>query len=415
MTREAAPTPDTPQPARLSRSRILAFAAVTTLVVALGTAAVLEVGARVWLGDSFRPGLPMGRPVEATAVFEADRGWANAAGVRTRVVAPEFDYRVTINSQGLRDREHAYEPAQGVVRIALLGDSMAWGWGVDDGLDFADLVEDALGPDVEVVNLSVPGYGNDQEWLTLRGEGARYAPDIVLLCMVLNDVIGNSSIHGHGMPYGKPRFERGESGAWVLANHPVPPPDATTEVPTIGLPEWLYSNSAFFKLVFPEDPEEQLAEARREQQGRAGKRKKTGSAHSSIEDMCDDLVDPESVTHMLLGRLRATAQELGAPMVAFSVAHHHDQFLYAANVRPPPGVVGADPPFETCLSSGLRAAGEELGFRTFSVDQAMLAAVLAQGDLHCGDGHLNELGNRVVAERIVEELRPLVDELRAAR
>lgn len=412
---EASRTETTPPGGRLSRSRLVVFGLVTALVVALGTAVALEVGARLWLGDAFTPGLPMGRPVEATAVWEADRGWANRAGVHTRVVAPKFSYRVTINSKGLRDAEHAYEPAPGTVRIALLGDSMAWGWGVDDGLDFADLVEEALGPDVEVINLACPGYGNDQELLTLQSEGARYRPDLVLVCVVLNDVLGNASIHGQGMPYEKPRFERDADGAWVLANHPVPPPRESAEAREIGVPEWLYSNSAFFKLIFPEDPEEQLAQARREQEGGQGKRERPASTHASIEDMCADLVDPDSVTHMLLGRLRATAADLGAPMVAFSVAHHHDQFLYAANVPPPAGVVGADPPFETCLSTRLREAGEELGFRTFSVDQAMLAAVLAEGDLHCGDGHLNELGNRVVAERIVEELRPIVAELRAAR
>ena len=192
----------------------------------------------------------------------------------------------------------------------------------------------------------------------------------------------------------------------------MPAPRDTFEAREIGLAEWLYSNSAFFKLVFPEDPEEQLAQARDAQEAQPGERTRR-SVHASIEEMCDDLVDPDSVTHMLLGRLRAAAAELGAPLVAFSVAHHHDRFLYAAKVAPPREALEA--PFETCLSERLARAGEQLGFRTFSVDQAMLDAVRAHGDLHCGDGHLNELGNRVVAERIVAELRPLLEDLRAAR
>ena len=57
-------------------------------------------------------------------------------------------------------------------RIALVGDSIAAGWGVDDGQGFEPTLERALdarsraagGPAVEVLNFAVPGHGPGQRW-----------------------------------------------------------------------------------------------------------------------------------------------------------------------------------------------------------------------------------------------------------
>ena len=51
------------------------------------------------------------------------RGWTLDAGGAAFQRTKDYGVHVRINSKGLRDREHAYEPAPGVFRIVVLGDS----------------------------------------------------------------------------------------------------------------------------------------------------------------------------------------------------------------------------------------------------------------------------------------------------
>ena len=94
----------------------------------------------------------------------------------------------TSNSRGVRGREHPYARTPGRVRLAVLGDSIVWGFGVSDGDSLVDHLERAL-PAAEVVNLGVAGYGTGQELMLLREEGLRYQPDLVVLVFTIaNDV-----------------------------------------------------------------------------------------------------------------------------------------------------------------------------------------------------------------------------------
>ena len=94
-----------------------------------------------------------------------------------------------------------------------------------------------------------------------------------------------------------------------------------------------------------------------------------------------------SATHALLERLQRSAEEIGAPLVAFSIAPH-DPFLFIPGLPEPAEVVEAEREgrdYETKLSRELARAGETLGFRTFSVDHAMLRAVRSGDNLNNGD------------------------------
>jgi hypothetical protein len=72
------------------------------------------------------------------------------------------------------------------------GDSVAFGWGVDQGETFSDRMEPLLrqrtGQPWQVINAGVNGYNSEQEAAFLEYRGWRYAPDIVLLVFVDNDV-----------------------------------------------------------------------------------------------------------------------------------------------------------------------------------------------------------------------------------
>lgn len=106
---------------------------------------------------------------------------------------------VQINSDGLRDSEHAIVKPENTLRIAILGDSYAEAIQVPVEQTFWNVVEDTLaacprlyGKQVEVINFGVSGFGTVQELLTLKHKVWKYSPDIVLLAFLTgNDVRNN--------------------------------------------------------------------------------------------------------------------------------------------------------------------------------------------------------------------------------
>lgn len=101
-----------------------------------------------------------------------------------------------INQAGFRDDEFAdpvANPKQAdEYRIVVLGDSVAWGWGVDMTQAWPQVLERSLvnaipGKRVTVYNLAVNGYSTPQEVRVMEKVGRRYQPDLVILNYVLND------------------------------------------------------------------------------------------------------------------------------------------------------------------------------------------------------------------------------------
>ena len=114
--------------------------------------------------------------------------------VREFVLKPDLSIvhwgvRWSTNALGLRDRPYAREKPAGTFRIALVGDSIGAGWGVDDGLAFESVLEGVLdgrsrragGPTVESLNFAVPGLGPGQRWEHFRRIGWATGPDLVIV------------------------------------------------------------------------------------------------------------------------------------------------------------------------------------------------------------------------------------------
>lgn len=99
---------------------------------------------------------------------------------------PDYTVEFRTNSKGMRaNRDFPYEKPVGVKRIVVLGDSFGMGYGVSLEGSFTEQtrrkLEISLGQKVEVINLSVSGYGTAEQLLMLRHEGVKYSPDLVLL------------------------------------------------------------------------------------------------------------------------------------------------------------------------------------------------------------------------------------------
>jgi hypothetical protein len=95
------------------------------------------------------------------------------------------------NALGYRDLERAYEKRPGVRRLVSLGDSFAWGAGIEWDDTYVQRLSRSLPrrrrEAWEVVQLALPGMTTVDQASQLHEEGLRYAPDVVVLGYVLND------------------------------------------------------------------------------------------------------------------------------------------------------------------------------------------------------------------------------------
>jgi hypothetical protein len=92
------------------------------------------------------------------------------------------------NAEGMRDRSYPIVKPAGTFRIALVGDSISAGWGVDVERRFESILEQAWdtrskqtgGCRVEIVNCAVPGHSPGQRWYHFGQVGWPMQPDLVI-------------------------------------------------------------------------------------------------------------------------------------------------------------------------------------------------------------------------------------------
>lgn len=100
--------------------------------------------------------------------------------------SPDFKVMMRTNSKGMRsDVEYPYAKPVGTKRIVVLGDSFGMGYEVELEDTFTQVMRqnliDDMSQNIEVINLSVSGYGTAEQLLMLQNEGIKYQPDLVLV------------------------------------------------------------------------------------------------------------------------------------------------------------------------------------------------------------------------------------------
>ena len=99
---------------------------------------------------------------------------------------------LNINARGWRDYEYPYKKNEGVFRIAMLGDSCLFGWGIKMEETTPKVLERQLNRQFsprkyEVLNLGVPGYNTAMEVELFYRKSLAYSPDMVILHFFDND------------------------------------------------------------------------------------------------------------------------------------------------------------------------------------------------------------------------------------
>ena len=128
------------------------------------------------------------------------------------------------NHYGFRGPEFSEIKPAGVYRVAVLGDSFAYGNGVAEQDRFSDRLETALEPrHIQVLNFGFPGNNWPENVTTLERRVLRLKPDFVLLQWGTNDI----------------EFETAAA----------PRPTITPLAVNRELHEWLYAHSALYSMV----------------------------------------------------------------------------------------------------------------------------------------------------------------------
>ncbi|MDH4036295.1 MAG: SGNH/GDSL hydrolase family protein [Candidatus Krumholzibacteria bacterium] len=186
------------------RDSILSSAGRANALVLLVTVFVLLVGAEIALRITYHP-----ENLGTVIRYDDLLGWSLVpnAMLISNDTGRGLHYRMDINSIGLREDEVDLPKPKGRKRVLILGDSIAFGSGVQGNERFSDHLKGELPGDVDIVNAGVPGWGTDQELLFYERDLRRLEADIVVLEFTANNDVVNNELRGPLIEDGtKPRF-----------------------------------------------------------------------------------------------------------------------------------------------------------------------------------------------------------------
>ena len=218
----------------LSTKKKIAFSLVLILILlALSEGAA---GVVVWWlrargrADICRPSTAFAYQLgRVKAMYEASYGSTmmdSELGWRPR---PGFgSWNCNVNAQGLRgSRTYGPVPAPGILRVAVFGDSLVFGYDMAEG-DCWPAVIERLFPEIEVPNYGVLGYGLDQAYLRYKAEGRQLAPKVVVIGCTPAVNLRCVSVYGpfinnrpRSDPMTKPRFFLDGQGGLTLFPNPI--------------------------------------------------------------------------------------------------------------------------------------------------------------------------------------------------
>ena len=123
-----------------------------------------------------------------------DRPWLYGLRPGADVVLNEpASVRYRINDAGFRDRRRSPRKPEGVFRIVALGDSLTFGYGVEEAEAYPAQLEGLLSgrsasPRIEVLDFGVGGYNAYNEARQFADLGPAYGPDLVMVQFCINDL-----------------------------------------------------------------------------------------------------------------------------------------------------------------------------------------------------------------------------------
>jgi lysophospholipase L1-like esterase len=295
----------------------------------------------------------------------------------------EYSVDVAYNAWGFRGPIPAPDPAPGVTRIVLIGDSQTEGLQVRHEETFGavlarDLERLLPGRRFEVVNLGVSAYGTHQEVLTLRRYGPRLRPCWVVLGFYPgNDLADNLRL---------PLVADGDDGARLVAHR-----FSFGHRLWLGTKIWLASVSHLYTLS-------------------ASHIRALMSRHMTRVGVLEPAAPavegsgPLRRTEQLLLLARAEARDLGAQLVVLMIPERSQ--VTRQEGSPPSDLDEIERQFIAWF-------GREEMPHVHALPGLRAAQQRGDSPFFQWDGHLNATGHRVAGEMLARRLAPLLEKERA--
>jgi len=178
--------------------RNLLLSLLSTLFIVV----LLEVGARISLGELFGP------QFQTYLVYDNSRGWKLKPNFNGEIKsgAREFTFDVKVTAEGYRYDNGMQGFKEGSADIVLFGDSNAFGFGLKSNETFSSQLAATLekqGKNIKVFNAGVPGYDILQPILLLKEMEIHEEMLLLFLVHPVNDLVNtaNSIDYGAYKPY----------------------------------------------------------------------------------------------------------------------------------------------------------------------------------------------------------------------
>lgn len=247
---------------RAERRRELYLTAAMNIVTVVGFAVVVELSVRLFCQATPRGQAFIGTPLlphswETVALHYRNILKRAPANISYFVPDPLLGWTIGPNRQssdGLysSSTDGVRSPRPGVsfaerhsrYRIAAVGDSYTFGLEVTFEDSWGHQLERQLGPDFQILNFGVDGYGVDQAYLRYVRDVRHWQPNVVLFGFINHDLERTMAVYSFvsfpdwEFPFSKPRF-RLDGSQLELLNTPLLSPQAIfskrsiTELPFI--------------------------------------------------------------------------------------------------------------------------------------------------------------------------------------
>jgi lysophospholipase L1-like esterase len=132
-------------------------------------------------------GIAPAHPPDATGSWAV---YSNLKDHRMQGLAEPHQFRISTNADGLRTEAERH-PEGNTYRVAIMGDSTVFGWGVQDHETIAATANAALvdmgRPEIEVINAGQPGYSTGMVGWLFKSTVAAYTPDLTIVFISMHD------------------------------------------------------------------------------------------------------------------------------------------------------------------------------------------------------------------------------------
>jgi len=197
------------------------------------------------MNNSFRF-LLVDQPGRKVGLYEFDEalGWKNRPNFNKKFQWPHRNTLERINSLGWRDKEYKFRKDKDLFRIAIIGCSRTYGYGVNMeetySKELEKMLNDKFSQKFEVMNFGVNGYGLSQMTQNYLKNVRKYSPDLVILQFYMPTVYRATQISMWSTS--KPAYIL-KNGEIALINSPVPDDKFRP------IERWLVDKSYLYKFV----------------------------------------------------------------------------------------------------------------------------------------------------------------------